>query len=225
MVRRNLSLVLGLGLVLLMIQTSTADLVVGYDAQDTTLGLTAIDGTGVTGSTLTRGSGLDYEPSGSGQDFNASKWTNDPMPDPTHHWDFSFTSSIPYDLSSLQLRASSSNVGPMTLQLQIDSGSGFAQQGTNQSVLTTATDVVFNFNLLAVTSATVRIFGFAASNSGDNSQLAILDSGNYIGTADVVLNGTVAAVPEPSAFLCGGLLCAVVGSAVAGKKVAWRRTR
>ena len=104
----------------------------------------------------------------------------------------------------------------MSLRLQIDSGSGFVQQGTDQSVATTATDVLFSFNLPAVTTAVVRVLGFAASNSGVNSQLAILDSGNYIGTADVVLNGT--AVPEPGAILFGGLVCGVFGLAAA-----WRR--
>jgi hypothetical protein len=218
MLNKCSSFAVGYVLTLFLAQLSAADLVVGYDAQDTAGDLTAIDGTGVSGSTLTRGTGINFAASGSGQDFNSSMWTNSSTPDPTHSWNFSFTSSIAYDLTSLQVRASSSNVGPMLLRLEIDTGSGFVQQDGDQMLSTTAMDIVFNFNLSAITSAAVRVLGFDASNSGVNSQLAILDDGNYFGTADVALNGVVA-VPEPQAVLCGSVLCAVIGLAVGGKRL------
>jgi hypothetical protein len=213
-------LTLGSGLYLLVAPATRADLVVGYDAVDTSGSLTAINGVDVTGSALTRGSGISYAASTGGADYNSSNWTNAAAPDVTDSWNFSFTSTTPYDLSSLQVRAQSTSVGPMTLRLEIDPGSGFAQQGTDQSVSTTAMDVVFNFTLLNVTSATVRLLGFNSSNSGVNSQLAILDDGNYDlgGTADLVLNGTVV-VPEPGAVLFGGLVCGVIGLAAAGRRV------
>ena len=77
--------------------------------------------------------------------------------------------------------------------------------------------MVFNFSVLNVTSASVRIIGFNSSNSGSNSQLAIIHDGNYSGAADLVVNGTLAAIPEPGAALFGGLVCGVMALAAASR--------
>ena len=114
----------------LVIYSPHADFVVGYDADDTSGDLTAIDGTGVTGSTLTRGTGINDVASGSGQDFNSSMWNS--SLDVDNSWQFSFSSSAPYDLTSLQVRAQAFDDGPLTLQLQIDSGSGYVALGATR---------------------------------------------------------------------------------------------
>jgi hypothetical protein len=218
MVRAYSQCAFAIALVLFVAETSQADFVVGYAAIDTTGDLTAIDGTGVTGSTLSRGTDINDEVSVSGLDYNSSMWNQ--SLDVDNSWQFSFTSTLPYDLTSLQVRAQTFDAGPVTLQLQIDSGSGFVALGGDQSVSTVSpTDVVFNFSVLNVSSASIRIIGFNSSNSGANSQLAIMHDGNYSGAADLVVNGTLAAIPEPSAALFGGLVCGVIALAAASRRI------
>jgi hypothetical protein len=217
---------IAVGIVSALASTSRADLVVGYDAADpgipSSLGPIIISGSGVTGGMLSRGAGLDYE-SGGGVDFNSSKWTNDPDdPDLADALLFSFTSTTAYDLTTLEIRGQSSSDGPMTFRLQVDLGqvNVFTTVGSDFVLpQNTATTLLFDLSpLTGVTSAAFRLLGFNADNSGDPSQFRILDAGDFIGEADLVVNGTVAAVPEPSAVLCGALVCGVIAVGAAKRR-------
>jgi hypothetical protein len=53
----------------------------------------------------------------------------------------------------------------------------------------------------------------------------LLDAGNFIGTADLVVNGTLSAIPEPAAFLFGGLICGIVGFTRGGRAYLGRLVR
>jgi hypothetical protein len=82
--------------------------------------------------------------------------------------------------------------------------------GTN-AVSTTAGTLTYNLALSNVTSAAFSLRGYNASNSGGNATFSLVDAGNLNGTADLVLNGTLAAVPEASPILFGAALCCVIG--------------
>jgi hypothetical protein len=217
---------IAVGIVFTVASTSHADLVVGYDAADPGIpsSLSPINGVNVTGGMLSRGAGLDYE-SGGGVDFNSSKWTNDPNnPDLSDALFFSFTSTTAFDLTTLQIRGRASSDGPITFRLQVDVGqvNVFTTVGSD-FVLTqnTDTDLLFDLSsLTGVSSAAFRLLGFNADNSGDPSQFRILDLGDYIGQADLAVNGTIAAVPEPSAILCGALVCGVITLGVVKRRLA-----
>ena len=217
---------IAVGIVSAVASTSRADLVVGYDAADPGIpsSLSPINGMNVSGGMLSRGAGLDYQ-SGGGVDFNSSKWTNDPNnPDLTDALLFSFSSTTAYDLTTLQIRGRSSSDGPITFRLQVDVGqvNVFTTVGSD-FVLTQDTDTNLLFDLSSLTgvsSAAFRLLGFNADNSGNPSQFRILDLGDYIGQADLAVNGTLTAVPEPSAILCGALVCGVIAIGVAKRRLA-----
>jgi hypothetical protein len=192
---------------------AAADLVVGYDAVDVEAGptytLPAINGTGVTGSVLSP-VGIHVR-NGGGANYTWSGW-------PTganvfgQGFDFSFTSSSTYNLSDLQIRAERTAQGPMNMELFVDTGSGFTSYGS-LAVPTTAGTLTYTLGLTNVTSASFQLRGSLAGNSGTNATFAMLDSGNFDAgmTADLVVNGSIVAVPEASAFMFGGAICAVAG--------------
>jgi hypothetical protein len=217
--------VVAVGIVLAVVSPSNADLVVGYDAADPGMpgSVFPINGGNVSGGTLSRGAGLDYQ-SGGGVDFNSSDWTTDPSnPDLDDALLFSFTSTAAYDLTTLQIRGRSSADGPTTFRLQVDVGqvNAFSTVGSD-FVLTPNTDTTLVFDLSSltgVTSAAFRVLGFNAGTTGDASQFRILDIGDFIGQADLAVTGTVAAVPEPSAILFGALVCGFSALGVAKRRL------
>jgi hypothetical protein len=188
-----------------------ADLVVGYDAVDVfplaTKTLVPINGAGVTGSNLSTFGLANRD--GGGTDYTWSGW-------PTgasvygQGFEFSITSSSAYDLTMLELYGVRSSVGPMSMDLFVDTGSGFVLAGTN-SVSTTAGTLTYNLALSNVTSAAFSLRGYNADNSGGNATFSLVDAGNLNGTADLVVSGTLAAVPEASPILFGAALCGVIG--------------
>ena len=90
MVRAYSQCAFAIALVLFVTESIRADFVVGYAAIDTAGDLTSIDGTGVTGSALTRGMDINDEVSDSGLDYNSSMWNQ--SLDVDNSWEFSFTS-------------------------------------------------------------------------------------------------------------------------------------
>lgn len=212
--RRYSGLVAGWCFGLIAVAASTAaraDLVVGYDAVDVsslpTKTLAPINGVGVTGSVLSTVALVDRF--GGGTDYTWSGW-------PTgasvygQGFNFSMTSTTAYDLTSLELHGARTSVGPMLMDLWVDTGSGFVLAGTN-AVTTSASTLTYSLALSNVTSASFQLRGYNAGNSGGNATFSIVDAGNLNGSADLVLNGTVAAVPEASPMLFGAALCGVIG--------------
>jgi hypothetical protein len=213
--RRYSALVAGCCFGLIAVAASPAaraDLVVGYDAVDVsslaTKTLAPIDGVGVTGSVLSTFGLVDRF--GGGTDYTWSGW-------PTgasvygQGFNFSITSTTAYDLTSLELRGVRSSVGPILMDLWVDTGSGFVLAGTN-GVSTTASTMTYGLALSNVTSAAFQLRGYNASNTGGNATFSLVDAGNLSGSADLVLNGTVAAVPEASPIVFGAALCGVIGA-------------
>jgi hypothetical protein len=202
---------LTLGILAASARPAAADLVVGYDAVDVEPGptytLPAINGTGVTGSVLSP-IGIHVR-NGGGVNYTWSGW-------PTganvfgQGFDFSFTSSSAYNLSDLQIRAERTAQGPLNMELFVDVGSGFTSYGS-LAVPTLPGTLTYSLGLTNVTSASFRLRGSLADNSGANATFAMLDAGNFSGTADLIVNGSIVAVPEASAFLFGGAICAVAG--------------
>jgi hypothetical protein len=99
----------------------------------------------------------------------------------------------------------------MFMDLFVDTGSGFVLAGTN-SVSTSASTLTYTLALSNVTSAAFQLRGYNAGNSGANATFSLVDAGNLNGTADLVLNGTIAAVPEASPIVFGAGICGVIGA-------------
>jgi hypothetical protein len=192
-------------------QAGRADLVLGYDAVDVsslaTKTLAPINGAGVTGSVMSTFGLIDRF--GGGADYT---WSGFPTGASVYGQGFLFslTSTTAYDLTSLELRGVRTSVGPMFMDLWVDTGSGFVLAGTN-GVSTTASTLTYSLALSNVTTAAFQLRGYNAGNSGANATFSLVDAGNLNGSADLVLNGTVAAVPEASPIVFGAGLCGLIG--------------
>jgi hypothetical protein len=189
-----------------------ADLVLGYDAVDVsslaTKTLAPINGAGVTGSVMSAFALIDRD--GGGTDYT---WSGFPTGASVYGqgFNFSLTSTTAYNLTSLELSGVRSSVGPISMDLWVDTGSGFVLAGTN-GVSTSASTLTYSLALSNVTSAAFQLRGYSASNSGANATFSLVDAGNLNGTADLVLNGTIAAVPEASPIVFGAAVCGVIGA-------------
>ena len=187
-----------------------ADVIVGYTSTNTTIGQPSIapttTGTGVTGIDLARGSGLNQGP---GVTFNSSGFDagNASAADAITDNDFltfGFTSSVPFDLSDLDIRYDRSSSGPSKIVIQIDVGSGFNTFFTDTSVSTLG-ETQLDIDLSSIdnmTAANFRIVGFAATDTSggifDLENNAAINNGEAL-----VVNGTV--VPETGSFMLLGL--------------------
>ena len=107
-----------------------------------------------------------------------------------------------------------STSGPINLDLEVDTGSGFVLAGSAVVPDTIAGAAMLTFDLTpftGVTTATFRLIGYNAGNS--NGTLSFLESGNGM-DVDIV----VTAVPEASSFALAGTIAGVLGLGVAGKR-------
>jgi hypothetical protein len=201
--KKLLSLVLAVGLAISAADASVADIVVGYAAANVSTSLTAAPGTGVTGHDLNRGSGIIYSSNMAGYSSESFVGGTD---DDSLNWSFTL-GSYEFDLTTLQVKTARTGTGPSSLRLDFAIGAGsFTTVGT-QAIPATATDTVFDLSSLAnVTGATYnfRLVGLGATNNGGTFRID--NSGNYSGTSDLAVNGTLVAVPEASAFVYGGLI-------------------
>ena len=214
-----------------------AVLVVGYDAEDPfppdpDLSPISDVGSGVTASQMARGSGIAYVADTVNpplmRDFMSSSWTSHPtIPDVNDSFIFSFTSSAGYNLTELRMRGERNASGPKTFRLEVDLGpidGIYAPVGSDFTLGdTSATDISFDLTSLdGVSTAAFRVLGFNSADSGSGSLFTMLDSGDYVGEADLAVWG-VSVIPEPSSFLFGGLVCGVVGLAAAKRRLAGKK--
>jgi hypothetical protein len=188
-----------------------ADLVVGYAADGNPAFITPTNGNvDVFGDNLVRGPGLTNP--GGASDFLTTNWTNES----TDYIEFGFSTSDGFDviLSSLEFRTSRSEVpsfpGPPFLDVRVSIDGGAFQSIQVVSVFPAPTNQFVDLSTLPVAStATFRIFGAGASLA--DGVLRFEDDGNFVGSADVVINGALTVVPEASSFLFGGVIAGAMG--------------
>jgi len=190
-----------------------AEMIVAYDASNSPTGAAATEWlAGTTASALIRGSGLG---AGTGATFNSSGWSDEP----TDYLEWGWSSSVPLDLSDLDIRYDRSTSGPSVIGIQLSiNGGGYTSIFSDASVNVNGEDNL-DIDLSAfdrVTSASFRLFG-----SGASSGTGTLDIEPLTGISPdrgIVVNGTVAAVPEPGGFE----LAAVAFLGICGSRW-WRR--
>lgn len=189
-----------------------ADMIVAYDAANSPDGSPASSWlSGVTPLELMRGEGLS---AGTGATYNSSNWTDEP----TDYLQWGWSNSTPVNLTDLDLRYDRSSSGPATIQIQLSVNGGAFQTVFFDSDVSASGEDALDIDLspfTAVSSATFRLLGGSASSAGgtfDIEPITGLDP-----AYGIVVNGSVAAVPEPTAFS----LLTVATCALAF----WRRVR
>jgi MYXO-CTERM domain-containing protein len=191
---------------LLRVTASQAATIVAYDGSNSPTSAAATQWLGgVTPLDLSRGAGLN---AGSGATFNSTGWTDEA----TDFLEWGWSTSQPFDLTSLDLRYDRSASGPSGVDIQLSvNGGAFTSVFTDPSVDEAGEDVV-NISLTAytgVTSATFRLFGSGASSGTGTFDIEPLTGVSP--AAGIMVSGTALPVPEPSsqalALLAGlGLL-------------------
>jgi hypothetical protein len=197
-----------------------AALVVDY-ASSASAGSLGASGTGtsVSGLSLSRGTGLTAT---GGSTYGATEWTSAGTADANDYFQWGFTSTQPYDLTNLEIAFRSSkasganNGGPNSADFQISvNGGSFVSFATLTGFQdSTQVSTISLSSFTNVSSATFRLYGLSAENSSGVLDIVNSLSGN---TRGIVVNGTLSAIPEPAAFLLGGLICGIVGVAFGGK--------
>jgi hypothetical protein len=219
-------------LVVVFSQPSRAAFVVGWDAVDTgaNSAQSSINGTGVTTGFMTRGSGISYVTDSVPPpmvDYVSSSWTdNATVPDTNDAIYFELRSSAAYDLTDFRVIGERSADGPKTFRLQVDLApidGSFVTVGSDFSLGLGITDMSFDLSSLdGITNADFRLLGFNSAAPGSTSLYTIVDTPDYAssGESNVVINGVIAAIPEPSSFLFGGLVCGVIGLGAVKRRLA-----
>lgn len=161
-----------------------------------------LNGPGVVSADLTRGNGL--QEIGNANHFRSRFWTvggdattalsnNDYI-----EWGFSATGA--YDLDTLSLRYDRNDNGPQSIAIFASyDGGAFTQIFTDTTVTTTIEIANVNLSGTTATSATFRLVGWDASNSGGRFWLR----NNGVGPSNdygVVLSGELAVVPVPASL-------------------------
>jgi hypothetical protein len=228
------------GMMFVPSESASAAFVVGWDAIDSGMdqAVSPIPGPGSNVSmfsVMTRGPGINYQPdtvNPVGRDYVSSDWTTSTSPSATDYIQFVLTTSDPftaYDLDEFRLYGMRTADGPDDFRLQADTGSGFANIGAVVSLGGTGVvDMMFDLTPLPlVTSVTFRLFGYNSLAESSTALFNIPDDPDYDelggGESDVAIFGTIAAIPEPSAFLFGGLVCGVFGAAAVKRRLSKRR--
>jgi hypothetical protein len=163
-------------------------------------------GAGVTGNNLTRGSGIVEN---TGGDFNSRGWTvggdaatalaND------DYLLWGFTSTLAYDLTTLDIRYDRSDLGPTNMEIAINvNNAGFTTIFSDASVSASSEEHA-GIDLSAytnVTSAVFRLVAFGATLSStglNNGTFDIENTASFDGANGLVVSGT-AITPIPAAL-------------------------
>lgn len=193
--------------------SAAADIIVGYGPENASDASPALDVfSGLTPLPLTRGEGLS---AGTGATFNSSGWTDEP----TDYLQWGWTSSVSLDLTHMDLRYDRSTSGPASVDIQLAvNGGAFESIFVDPDVNASGEDVldIDLSSFMGVNSATFRLFGTGASSGGGTFDIEALTG--ISPDRGILVSGTAAAVPEPSAFRM-----AIVGLAGLAATRAWRR--
>jgi hypothetical protein len=179
---------------------------------------------------MTRGPGINYRPDTVTPMVNyvSSDWTTSSSPSASDYIQFVLSSSnsaIGYDLTQFRVLGQRTADGPDEFRLQADTGGGFANVGGVVSLGGTGVvDMMFDLSSLPnVSSVTFRLFGYEALAESSTALFTIPDLPDYEalggGESNAAIFGTVVAIPEPSAFLFGGLVCGAFGVAAVKRRL------
>lgn len=197
---------------------ATADLVVNYDFSGLSGTPAAVSAaaehSNVTASTLTRGSGITAVSANNA--FESSGWTTATSVDLNDYYGFTLMPDAGFmmTLTDISFGEKRDNDGILKFEIRssLDSFAA-AIAGTVTTIGPGSGANTWTFGLGSAfqdltTAVGLRIYGYDADNAGGTWRL------QNFGTNDgLVVNGSVAAVPEPAAFLFGGMVCSVIGVA------------
>lgn len=201
-----------------------ADLVVEYDGLNGAAVMGA-KGVGIASALdLTRGAGINYA---SGTGFSSENWsqtgglagaigTGDYL-----SFGFTPTAGFSIDLTTVIVNLARSGTGPGLVEL-LSSIDGFTSSESLGYDYPATTGSILSFDVSSLTGITeateFRLYAHGAqSNSGKLSIEAGVGDGS--GSVGLQINGVVAAVPEPTAFLFGSLVTGLAGISVARRRV------
>lgn len=181
------------------INSARGEVIIAYDATNSADGAAASEIlSSVVPLDLSRGEGLGAAGGGT---YNSSGWTADS----TDYLEWGWSSSIPLDLTDLDLRYDRSSSGPAGIEIQLSvNGGDFDPIYTDADVLVDGEDA-FDINLTGftgVTSAAFRLLGSGASSASGTFDIEPLTG--VVPDRGIVVNG-VASVPEPSGLLLLGM--------------------
>ena len=178
-----------------------AEVIIAYDAMNSVTGAAATEAfPDLIPLKLSRGDGLG---AASGGTYNSSGWTTDL----TDYLAWGWQSSLPLDLTDLDLRYDRSSSGPTEIEILLAiNGQDFRSIYLDSNVLLAGEDVwdIDLSDFTNVSSAEFRLLGSGATSASGTFDIEPLTS--MIPDRGIVVNG-VKSVPEPSS-LC---LLATVG--------------
>ncbi len=227
--RFSVRVVFSIVALLLCAQYSVADLIIQYTTVTAVTSMPPIaTNPAVSGDNMVAGSGL--TPQGASTTWNFNSWNTASTSfaaavaaNDFWRWGFDVTSPVFIDLTTMDIRLDRSGTGPDDFEIQatVNGGPGFSVLSHNYN------DSADGVNFLDVDLSSLPVlvqgdsveFTLGAYNSEASTGTFDLETITFPGGTDaIVIEGTVAAVPEASAFLFGGLLCGVIGVGAV-----WRR--
>ena len=179
-----------------------AEVIIAYDAMNSATGAAATETfPDLIPLELSRGDGLG---AASGGTYNSSGWTTDA----NDYLAWGWQSSIPLDLTDLDLRYDRSNSGPTQIEILLAiNGGDFTSVYFDSDVMLNGEDG-WDINLsdfMSVSSAEFRLLGSGATSASGTLDIEPLSG--VIPDRGIVVNG-VKSVPEPSSLhLLGAVGC------------------
>lgn len=183
---------------------------------------------GVTAGQLSRGPGLTRPAAVQTSSYNATGFlfggsTQAQAVTAGDYFQFSFTSTTPYDLDYLAIHYGINQRGPrnQAVELSVDGGQSFSTVFTS-TLAAGGSQMQYGIDLSAfdaVTSATFRLVGWnAVSGSSPVNRMTVRDGDDFIEgiNAGIAIFGDAAQVPVPAALPLMGLGLAALG--VAGRR-------
>ncbi|MEM9773871.1 MAG: ExeM/NucH family extracellular endonuclease, partial [Chloroflexota bacterium] len=160
----------------------------------------AFEATNVTGAALSRGAGVSQT---SGGNFNSNNWTQGgdlaAAQSNNDYIEWGFTSTTPFDLSTMDIRYDRSGSGPTSIVIQVAiNGGTFQTVFTDTSVSSNGENNlgIDLSSLDAVTSATFRLYGFGATSSGGTFDIE--DTNLFDGANGLIIYGESSTVSGAS---------------------------
>jgi hypothetical protein len=228
--RFSVRVLLSIVTLLLFAQASLADLIIQYSTANGVTSMAPVaTNAAVTGDNMIAGSGLTIQTGGATWNFRdwnlaSTSFAAAVAANDFWSWGFDVASLAFIDLTTMDIRLDRSGTGPDDFEIQVS-----VNGGPGISVLThNYNDADLGVNFLDVNLSAVPllqqgdsvVFTLGAYNSESAAGTFDLETITFPGGNDgIVIEGTVVAVPEASAFLFGGMVCGVICIGAA-----WRRS-